>query len=269
VIANRAAEVVRDIEPPRAIEPRIAGGAARAPEATATTSPTPARARSGGAAAAAAAASSGESTQAARERIAVTPAANQPRLNPMVSQGYAQLQSGNLEDARGLYSKAVQNEPMNVDALLGLAYIAAQENRSDEAMKYYLRILQLNPRHAPAQAAMIGLMGRADPVASESRLKQLIAREPSAFLHFVLGNVYADQTLWAQAQQAYFQAHHMEPENPDYAYNLAIGLDHLRQGKLALDYYRRAERLAQAQGRSNFNLSHARERISSLSSQLE
>ena len=168
-----------------------------------------------------------------------------------------------------MYTRLSQAEPLNVDALLGLAYIAAQENRSDDAMKLYVRILQLNPRHAVAQAALIGLMGRADPAASESRLKQLIAREPSPFLHFVLGNLYADQSQWAQAQQSYFQAHHLEPDNPDYAYNLAVGLDQLRQPKLALNFYRRAETLAQARGQSNFNISHARERIRALNSQLE
>ncbi len=204
-----------------------------------------------------------------RERIAVSPSAAQPRLNPDLGQAYSLLQSGEIEEARALYSKALQSEPLNIDALLGLAYIAAKENRSDDATKLYVRILQLNPRHAIAQAALIGLMGRADPAASESRLKQLIAREPSPFLHFVLGNLYADQAQWSPAQQSYFQAHHLEPDNPDYAYNLAVGLDHLRQGKVALNFYRRAEQLATAQGRSNFNLSHARERIRILSSQVE
>ncbi|MGZ8201974.1 MAG: tetratricopeptide repeat protein [Burkholderiales bacterium] len=204
-----------------------------------------------------------------REQIAVSPTTVQPTVNPQVSQAYALLQSGSLDEARTLYNRVVQAEPLNIDALLGIAYIAAQENRSEDALKAYLRILQLTPRHAIAQAALIGLMGRADPIASETRLKQLLAREPSAFLHFVLGNLYADQSLWNQAQQAYFQAHHLEPDNPDFAYNLAVGLDHLRQSKLALDFYRRAERLATQQGRSNFNLSHARERISSLTSQLE
>ena len=54
-------------------------------------------------------------------------------------------------------------------------------------------------------------------------LKQLIAREPSAYLYFTLGNIYADQNRWPDAQQAYFQAHHLQPDNPDYAYNLAVG----------------------------------------------
>jgi tetratricopeptide (TPR) repeat protein len=187
----------------------------------------------------------------------------------MLSQAYALLQAGKSEEAQALYTKLIQAEPLNIDALLGLAYLAAQENRSDEATKHYLRILELNPRHTIAQAALIGLIGRADAAASESRLKQLISREPSAFLHFVLGNLYADQSQWSQAQQSYFQAHHMEPGNPDYAYNLAVGLDHLRQTKAALDYYRRAEQLASAQGRSNFDVNHARERIRVLSSGLE
>jgi tetratricopeptide (TPR) repeat protein len=204
-----------------------------------------------------------------RERIAVTSASAQPRLNPSLSQAYTALQAGRTDEARTLYSTVAQSEPLNVDALLGLAYIAARENRTDDAVGFYLRILQLNPRNAAAQGALIGLMGRADAVASESRLKQLISREPSAFLHFVLGNLYADQSLWAQAQQSYFQAHHLEPENADYAYNLAVGLDHLRQSKVALNYYRRADQLAASSGRSNFNLAFARERIAALSSQLE
>ena len=203
----------------------------------------------------------------ARERIAVTSTAAQPRLNPSLSEAYANLQSGDTDGARALYGKVAQDEPLNIDALLGLAYIAAQENRSEDATRLYLKILQLNPRHAIAQAALIGLMGRADPAASESRLKQLIAREPAPFLHFILGNLYADQGLWSQAQQSYFQAHTLEPGNPDYAYNLAVGLDHLRQQKLALEFYGRAEQLAAAQGRANFNLAHARERIRILSSQ--
>jgi tetratricopeptide (TPR) repeat protein len=204
-----------------------------------------------------------------RDSIAVSPSTSQPTVNPALSQAYRALQSGNIEEARALYSRLSQSEPLNVDALLGLAYIAAQENHSDDAMKLYMRILQINPRHAAAQGALIGLVGRADPVASETRLKLLISREPSAFLHFILGNLYADQSLWAQAQQAYFQAHHLEPDNPDYAYNLAVGLDHLRQDKLALRFYQRAEQSAVSLGRANFSLTHARERIGILSSQPE
>jgi Tfp pilus assembly protein PilF len=271
---NSAAEVPRAPVSERAMEPRQERGNIRAtePERDAPASmtrpaaappapePTPAPAARPAPIAA-------RPAEPARERIAVSATAAQPRLNPALREAYANLQSGDTDRARALYGKVAQDEPLNIDALLGLAYIAAQENRSEDATRLYVNILQLNPRHAIAQAALIGLMGRADPAASESRLKQLIAREPSPFLHFILGNLYADQGLWSQAQQSYFQAHTLEPGNPDYAYNLAVGLDHLRQQKLALDFYRRAEQLAASQGRANFNLAHARERIRTLSSQ--
>ena len=210
---------------------------------------------------------SGIVSSGSRESIAVSPGTAAARLNPHVVQGYGLLHAGQLEEAHSVYEHALEAEPINLDALLGLAYIAAFEHRTDDAMKTYLRVLQVSPGHGIAQAALIGLIGRADPIAAESRLKQLLSREPSAFLHFVLGNLYADQSSWSQAQHAYFQAHHLEPENADYAYNVAVGLDHLRQRKLALDFYRRAEHLATRGARFNFNPVHARERISSLAAQ--
>ena len=62
---------------------------------------------------------------------------------------------------------------------------------------------------------------------------------------FALGNLYAQQGRWSDAQQVYFRAVGAAPDNPDYVYNLAIGLDRLNQGKLALGYYQRALALAQ------------------------
>jgi len=68
---------------------------------------------------------------------------------------------------------------------------------------------------------------------------------------------------------SYFQAHHLEPTNPDYAYNLAVALEHVSQPKLALDFYRRAVQLAAAKGRSNFAPLQAQERIGKLAAQVE
>src|SRR5258705_6669180 len=125
-------------------------------------------------------------------------------------------------------------------------------------------MLDIDPRHALAQTGLIALVGRADPQAAETRLRQLAARDPSPSLYFTLGNLYADQGHWSQAQQAYFQAYHLDAGNPDYAYNLAVALEHLGQQKLALGFYRQALQLATGRGRSNFNLAQAQARISQL-----
>lgn len=205
-----------------------------------------------------------------RSTIVVSPGAAEPVLNPLHAQAYAALQAGQTDEARRLYGQLSGAEPKNVDAMLGLAAIAVQRGNVEEATRHYLQILELDPRHALAQTGLIALLGRADPLAAESKLRQLIARDPSsAYLYFTLGNLYTDQSQWAAAQQSYFQAHHLEPANPDYAYNLAVSLEHVSQPKLALGFYRRALQLAAARGRANFNLPQVQERISKLAAQVE
>ena len=207
--------------------------------------------------------------EAPRNTVSVSQASPEPVLNPVHAQAYAALNAGRSEEAQRLYGQLLSAEPKNVDALLGLAAIAAQQGNSDEAVRRYLQILELEPRHALAQSGLIALLGRADPLAAESKLRQLIAREPSAHLYFTLGNLYADQSQWSAAQQSYFQAHHLEPANPDYAYNLAVALEHVNQSKLALGFYRRAVQLAATRGRVNFNLPQAQQRVAKLAAQVE
>ncbi|MGQ0751685.1 MAG: tetratricopeptide repeat protein [Betaproteobacteria bacterium] len=206
---------------------------------------------------------------APRNAIVVKKGDAGPAVNPVLANAYASLQAGSLTSASQLYSQVLRSEPRNVDALLGLAAIAVRENRNDDASAHYRAILDADPRHALAQSGLIALTGRADPIAAESHLKQLIAREPSAHLFFTLGNLYADQSLWAPAQQAYFQAHHLEPDNPDYVYNLAVGLEHIGQPRLALGFYRRAVELAAAREHVNFDPARARERITALAARVE
>jgi len=201
--------------------------------------------------------------------ILVRPGEATPKVNPLLNEAYAALQTGRLDTATQLYSQLARIEPKSIDVLLGLAAVAIQEGRTGDASGYYRAILEIDPRHALAQSGLIGLAGGADPLAAESHLKQLIAREPAAFLFFTLGNLYADQALWAQAQQAYFQAHHLEPHNPDYAYNLAVGLEHISQPRLAVGFYRRAVELASARSHVNFDPARARARIAVLAPQLD
>jgi tetratricopeptide (TPR) repeat protein len=178
------------------------------------------------------------------------------------------MEQGRLEDAERLYRQAMSSNPRNTDAMLGLAATLSQQNRGDAAGQLYMRVLEQDPHNAFAQAGLLNIAGRADPVAAEARLKQLIAREPSAFLYFTLGNLYSERGQWASAQSAYFQAHNLAPDNPDYAFNLAVGLEHLSQPKIALDYYRRAVALAQLRGHAQFEVARVENRIRSLEATL-
>jgi tetratricopeptide (TPR) repeat protein len=185
-----------------------------------------------------------------------------------VMRAWEALQQGRYEEARKLYAEALQADPQSVDALLGLAALAARDGNAEEAGRHYARVLEIEPRNSAAQAGLISIIGQADPLQSETRLKQLIAREPSAFLYFALGNLYARQNLWAQAQPAFFQAYELAPDNPDYAYNLAVGLEHLGQPKIALNYYRRAFELSTLKGHAGFDQARVQERIGQLTARV-
>lgn len=169
-------------------------------------------------------------------------------VNADLDAAYRALQEGRIDVAQTHYQRLLQQEPRNLDALLGMAVVAGRHNKLDEAGRYYFRALEVAPKNPVAQAGMLSLLGMADPAASEARMKQLLAQQPAAFLHFSLGNLLAAQERWNEAQQSYFQAYHMDAENPDYAFNLAVSLEHLNQPKPALTYYRRALQLLQ--GRS-------------------
>jgi Flp pilus assembly protein TadD len=188
-----------------------------------------------------------------------------PQVHPRIAAGYSAYMAGDLGKARSEYQEALREEPANRDALLGLAALDVRAGRLEPAEAAYLRLLQADPRDTHAQAALIALRGgRIDPMAAESRVKSMIADNPGAHvLNFTLGNQLAQQGRWPEAQQEYFKAFTAEPENADFAYNLAVSLDHLRQPKLALEYYRRALSLAQTRGAS-FDLNAAQARVAQL-----
>ena len=172
---------------------------------------------------------------------------SKPHGPSAVERGYTAFESGDLVAARTDYQAALTEDPLSRDALLGLAAIDMREQQYTSAEARYVRLLEIDPRDPYAHAGLIGLRGRSDPVATESRIKNLLAQRPDAnVLHFTLGNQYATQGRWPEAQQAYFKAYSTDPANPDYAFNLAVSLDQLRQSKLALEYYQKALSLSSA-----------------------
>jgi len=185
--------------------------------------------------------SAGQNAAPSDTGIKIRREAGETQLDPLLASAYQAFMAGDNGKAEIDYRKALQQTPNNRDALLGLAAIAASRGQADEAASHYLRLLQLDPRDAAAQAGLIGLKGYSDPTLNESRLKALLSQIPdTGYLHFALGNLYAYQSRWPEAQESYFNAVHAEPGNADYAFNLAVALEHLDQRKPALVYYMRA-----------------------------
>lgn len=190
--------------------------------------------------------------QAAPQAPVLASRRSTPQVHPLVESGYAAYQDGRLEVARNHYQQALREEPGNRDAMLGLAAVEMRSNRFEAADVLYQRLLRIDPRDPHANAGMLALRGQQlDPVAAESRLKTLLAGDPGGgVLYFTLGNQYTQQGRWAEAREAYVKAAAADPDNPDYAYNLAVCLEHLRQPGQALEHYRRAVELARKRNAS-------------------
>lgn len=177
---------------------------------------------------------------------------------------HAAFTRGETDLARAIWLKTLQGDARNINALHGLAALALQENKFDQAAALYRRILEVDPKDAVAHANLLSMDVPEDARQAESRLKGLLAEQPdSPHLHFALGNLYMNDKRWADAQQAFFKAHTADPANPDYLYNLAVSLDHLRQAPLAVQFYTRALAAARSQAVA-FDPARVEERLKTL-----
>ena len=177
---------------------------------------------------------------------------------------YAAYQSGNSQEASRLYREVLKQDPTQRDAWLGLAVIAHNNNQLEAALDAYKRVLRLEPQNPTALAGLTALNNNADEPRQESKLRELLARSPQeADLNHSLALVLSAERRWSEAQQLFFKAHTLAPQEPQFAYNLAVTLDQLRRPALAAQYYETALRLAQGKAAS-FDEARARTRLAAL-----
>jgi Flp pilus assembly protein TadD len=187
------------------------------------------------------------------------------RIPPGLAQAYAALQSGDYKRAVNEYQSVAAAEPLNLDAQLGLATAAAKSGDRAMAQRHYQQALDIDPKNPYALGGLLALRADANGDRQEAGLRTMISQNPDApALHFALGNLLAAQRRWQEAQQAYFDAWKGEPERADFAYNLAVSLDQLKQSKLAREYYGKALALSKAGG-AQFDPSAAARRLGELS----
>jgi tetratricopeptide (TPR) repeat protein len=182
-----------------------------------------------------------ESAAAESPPVKLARSSEAPRVSPEIAAGYQALLNGQVAEARRAYAAAVASDPTSADAALGLATAEARAGNGAVATKLYRKVLDLDPRNATALAGLASMADFSRPDAVETQLRADIARYPqSAALLVALGNLYAEQSRWSEAQAAYFDALRLEPAGADILYNLAVSLDHLGKSRVAADYYRRA-----------------------------
>jgi len=177
-----------------------------------------------------------------------------------LKQAYTAFENGDMQLAAMNYERVLAKNSTNRDALLGQAAVYATQNKSTQAINNYQAILLENPKDPVAMTSLIAA-STMSPIESESRLKLLQRESPKAtYLQFALGNVISAQNRWQEAQQYYFKAYQAEPNNPDYAYNLAVSLEQINKPDIAINYYTQALKNAKT-SHAMFNTTLIEQRI--------
>ena len=186
-------------------------------------------------------------------------------VDPTLLSAYQAFNRGEDALAQQQYRQVLQRDVRNVDALLGMAAIAQRQGRDADAFGWYQKVLEVEPKNTVAQSALINAQASTDGTATESRIKSMLAQQPeAAHLHEALGNLYAGQNQWPAAQEAYFNASRYAPNNADYAFNLAISLEHLGKSGLALVQYQRTLDLVNKSGAASPDKTQLETRIRTL-----
>ncbi|HEX4333645.1 MAG TPA: hypothetical protein VH040_16025 [Usitatibacter sp.] len=259
--AAQSGSFVPTQQPTAAIQPPVAPAAAPAPEESARRAPgaPPATVQDE------VAQLLRESSRAARPApVKLSPSREMIHVPADVARGYRELAAGDYAAARPAYRAALNADPANLDGLLGMATLEALGGNRYAAAAFYQRALAVDPRNATAQAGLSALDQGERPDGQESRLSAAIAQSPqSPQLRFALGNLFASQSRWNEAQVEYFEAFRLDPSSADLAYNLAVSLDHLKQPRLAAEYYARAIESARVRA-SQFDPAAAARRLAQL-----
>jgi tetratricopeptide (TPR) repeat protein len=181
---------------------------------------------------------------------------------------YSAMTEGRLDEAAITYRMALVANPGERDAFLGLAYIAQRKGNNDDARALYLQVLRLDPANSAANSGLLAIASEGDLPLAASRAREMAERAPnSAVVMGTLGGILAKEGRIAEAQQAYFRALTLEPENAFHAFNLAVALDKLHKNSQALSFYQRALTLAEKSpeaDRSGFPFKEARQRVDQL-----
>ncbi len=158
----------------------------------------------------------------------------------LLREAYDAYVAGNDARALDAYNRALAIDPRNRNALLARAAINVQNGDTAAAIADYQALLLDNPKDSLAMSSLLTI-ANFSPEEAETQIKLLLRDEPgSPYLNFALANAYGAQRRWQEAQTHYFTALQNNPDDPNYAYNLAVSLEHIAKPEVAIAYYQRA-----------------------------
>jgi|GEM_PF-3510685 len=159
-------------------------------------------------------------------------------VNYEVQKAYQAQSSGDASNAVLMYQTALDADPNNVNALLGLAVIYHRSSQLEKARTLYGRVLSIQPNNKEAMNNFMSLMATESPGEAIAQLERLEERNPSTSgIPAQLAVIYQKQGEPSKAIEKMLRAVEISPENTTYRYNLAIMLDSQKRYEEAANLY--------------------------------
>ncbi|MGC2854820.1 tetratricopeptide repeat protein [Novispirillum sp. DQ9] len=160
------------------------------------------------------------------------------RTRDSVAGAYRALLRGDYHAALDSYEGVLEEDPRNLQALLGRAAALHKLRRLDEARLAYERVLATESGNREALTNLLAIIGSAAPQEALARLHALERTAPDftpvlAQIALVYGQMGADGQAVAYLQKAVAQ----DPANLPYRYNLAVLLDRGGHAQAAAQAY--------------------------------
>ena len=132
--------------------------------------------------------------------------------------------AGRFKDAASIYNKVLSLSPSNLDALKGMAELAARTNEPHSALPFYAKILHENPDNPDAlNNRGVILMSLGDAEASEFSFRKLLKLFPEDLQGLNnLGNNLVNQKRFDEAEEQFLKSIDSDPEHAAAYYNLGV-----------------------------------------------
>ena len=192
-------------------------------------------------------------------------AADYESLDSM-SLAYKSFNDGNIENAMVYYKKALKKSKNNIEAMFGIGICYHTLGQTDDAAKYYLNIIKLQPRYVPAINNLMIILAEEDlEVAIKTLQKIATHSNTDSLLWLQLGNLISQTGEHHKSLRCFKLALAQEPNNPIIIYNLATTFDALNNRNSAIKFYQMSLANLQPQHAKLLNIDTIKSRIKELS----
>lgn len=159
-------------------------------------------------------------------------------IDKMISFGFTNFNSGNIETSLYYYKQATITDPSHIEALFGTGVCYQMLGQADQAIKAYMSILAIEPESYPAKNNLIVLIAGKSVTGAIDELVLISQQYPhNAFILAQIGTLYSYNMQYKESIEYLGRAIQNDASNPLYTYNMAITLDKMGQHKDAYAYY--------------------------------